>query len=194
MDDVCASQVIEIQSLKRSLAAVETELSDTKSVLKSKSLKPEREMANALLKSENVTLKRRCEILANLYVKLSDFVIDETGVSIGLGLFCHIDIYESDVGMYLLDFIGHSRDLTKSELNGRIMNKYLLTLGNGRVLDCKQTAVNDVCKASRCNQARGLRGSPSQNLEIVFLPKPHLKISASSFANSEMLTSYHGIV
>ena len=147
MDDVCASQVIEIQSLKRSLAAVETELSDTKSVLKSKSLKPEREMANALLKSENVTLKRRCEILANLYVKLSDFVIDETGVSIGLGLFCHIDIYESDVGMYLLDFIGHSRDLTKSELNGRIMNKYLLTLGNGRVLDCKQTAVNDVCKA-----------------------------------------------
>ena len=150
MDDVCASQVIEIQSLKRSLAAVETELSDTKSVLKSKSLKPEREMANAFLKSENVTLKRRCEILANLYVKyvkLSDFVIDVTGVSIGLGLFCHIDIYESDVGMYLLDFIGHSRDLTKSELNGRIMNKYLLTLGNGRVLDCKQTAVNDVCKA-----------------------------------------------
>jgi hypothetical protein len=85
--DVCAAQVVEIQYLKRSLAAAQSELSDQKT----KSLKPDREMANSHLKSVNAILKRRCEILANLYVKLSDFV-DETGNSIGFGLFCHIDM------------------------------------------------------------------------------------------------------
>ena len=187
----------ELETYKRLAVVAQLDLSNerikTQALQCSLDAKPNRDLANAVLRRENEMLKRRAEILSNLYFKLSDFVVDSTGEAIGYGLFCNIDITEFDIGMYLLDFIGFERMMTENEKNGRFRNKYLLSIGKGRVLDCQKKAKANICMASRCNQARGLRGKPTMHLEIVYDP-PHFKIIAAASANSELLTTYHGIV
>jgi hypothetical protein len=182
------------ETLKRSLSEAQLEISNER--IKNSALqlsldeKPNRALASSYLKSQNAMLMRKIEILTHLYPKLSDF-LDCDGKSIGFGLFCNIDIYDSDIGIYLMDFIGKERVMSVDELNGIFDNKYLLTVRKGWVFDCKEKAIGGICLASRCNQAAGLGRRLKMHLQIIYRPVPHLKIIGSCRAHNELLTSYN---
>jgi len=143
--------------------------------------------SNSALKKENDMLSRRVWILTNLYSKSSSF---EGG---GLGLFCNIDITVADIGMYLIDFLGFERAMTKVESEGRISNKYLLHIRAGYVFDCKAKALANICLASRCNQTARLGPMYQPHLGIVYKPGGvhHFVILRAAFANCELLTTYN---
>ena len=113
-----------------------------------------------------------------------------------MGLFCNIDITKTDIGMFLIDFVGFERPLTSRELkqNG-CSNKYLLHVRHGFVFDCKDKAEQNICLASRCNEVKGL-GDILSHLNIVFCAgrAPHFKILRAAQAHTELFTMYRGNV